>query len=88
MKNTKQFPFNQSRRITRKEVDTARKAIEQKTGEKRKGRGRPKKPSKDKYVPISIRLHPKVLAWAKKQAKEKKIGYQNIINDVLLKKSS
>jgi len=35
---------------------------------------------------ISIRLHPRVLAWAKTQAKKKGVGYQTVINDILLKK--
>lgn len=87
MKNTKEFPFEKSRRITKKEVSVARKAIEKVTGKKRKIRGRPIKIEKDKYVPISIRLHPRVLKWAKKEAKERKIGYQSIINEILMKKS-
>jgi len=32
-----------------------------------------------------MRLHPKVVAWAKRQAKRRGIGYQTVINDVLRK---
>ena len=46
MKNAKNFPFEKSRRITSREVNSARKAIETKTGQKRKSRSRP--PTKSK----------------------------------------
>ena len=68
MTNIKSFPFEKSRRITLKEIKSARRAIEKKTGVKRKTRGRPAKGSQ-KYAPTSIRLHPKVLSWAKKEGK-------------------
>ena len=87
MKNIKEFPFEKSRRVTEKEVSAVAKAIEKVTGKKRQARGRPIKIEKDKYIPISIRLHPRVLKWAKKEAKERKIGYQSIINEILMKKS-
>ena len=87
MKNTKNFPFEKARRITAREITTARKAIEKKTGVKRKTRGRPVK-GLQKYVPTSIRLHPKILTWAKKEAKKRGIGYQTVINESLIKKIS
>jgi len=34
---------------------------------------------------VSIRLHPKVVAWAKREAKRRRIGYQTVINEVSLK---
>ncbi|OGQ41209.1 MAG: AT hook motif protein [Deltaproteobacteria bacterium RIFCSPLOWO2_12_FULL_40_28] len=86
MKSTKDFPFEKARRITAKEVALARKAIEHITGKKRKLRGRPPKSSIEKYKAISIRLHPRVIEWAKREAKKKGIGYQTIISQVLLKK--
>ena len=85
MKNIKHFPFEKSRRITVRETISAKKAIEKKTGLKRPIRGRPVK-GVQKYTPISIRLHPKVLNWAKKEAKKRGIGYQTIINESLIKK--
>ena len=87
MKNTKNFLFEKARRITAREVTAARKAIEKKTGIKRKTRGRPAK-GLQKYAPTSIRLHPKVLTWAKKEAKRRGIGYQTVINESLIKKIS
>jgi len=59
MKNSKNFPFEKARRISKKETESARKAIEKKVGKKRKARkGRPPKIEADKYVPIAIHLHP------------------------------
>lgn len=86
MPKAKEFPFESARRVTDREVKSARKAIEQALGEKRKNRGRPPK-AQDKYQPISIRLHPKVVEWAKREAKKRGVGYQTIINEVLLKKA-
>jgi len=86
MKSIKEFPFEKARRVTAIEVEKGRKAIERLTGLKRpKRKGRPSKPDKDKYVPISVRLHPDALAWLKKEAKRRSIPYQTIINEVLLK---
>ena len=87
MKSTKEFPFEKARRITEKEISSAQKAIEKQTGKKRKVRGRPVKSEEEKYIPTSIRLHPNILKWAKKEAKKRKTGYQSVINEALLKKS-
>lgn len=87
MKNSKNFPFEKARRVTSKEVEAARKAIEQKTGKKRETRGRPTKFAEEKFIPISIRLHPKVLAWAQREAKKRGVGYQTIINEILMAKA-
>lgn len=82
MKHLKEFPFDKARRISDKEVSQARKAIENKLNVKRPKRGRPLKLT-DKYKPISIRLHPKVLEWVKKLALKRGVGYQTIINEIL-----
>jgi uncharacterized protein (DUF4415 family) len=87
MKNSKNFPFEKARRITSQEVSSARKAIEEKTGKKRRSRGRPVKSAEDKFVATSIRLHPKVIEWAKKEAKKLGVGYQTVINETLLAKA-
>ena len=84
MRNSKEFPFELARRVTREEVRKAKKAIEEKLGEKRPNRGRPPK-AKGKYKPVSIRLHPKALDWAMKEGKRRGVGYQTVINEVLLK---
>ena len=87
MKSSKNFPFEKARRITSGEVASAKKAIEEKTGTKRRRRGRPSKSDDDKFVPTSIRLHPKVIQWAKKEAKKRGCGYQTVINEILLDKA-
>jgi uncharacterized protein (DUF4415 family) len=85
MVKSKDFPFESSRKVTAKEVKAARIAIEEKLGTKRLKRGRPPK-GDEKFRAVSIRLHPKILEWAKREAKRKGVGYQTIINEVLLKK--
>lgn len=85
MKKAKSFPFERARRITPQEVDAYRAAIEKKLGKKRPlRRGRPPKAPEVKYQPIAIRLHPQVIAWAKREAKKRGVGYQTVINEVLL----
>jgi uncharacterized protein (DUF4415 family) len=85
MKKAKSFPFDRARRITAEEVKQHRHAIEEKTGKKRRARrGRPPKAPRARYRPVSIRLHPAVIAWAKREAKKRGVGYQTIINEVLL----
>ena len=86
MKKQKEFPFSRARRVTEQETEGFRKAIEDKLGEKRPKRGRPAKDPATKMKAISIRLHPKIIAWAKKEAKRRGVGYQTIINEVLLEK--
>lgn len=84
MARAKDFPFDRARRISEVEVKAARRAIESVTGRKRPSRGRPPKGA-DKFQPVSIRLHPKVIEWAKREAKRRGVGYQTVINEVLLK---
>jgi uncharacterized protein (DUF4415 family) len=84
MKNSKDFPFERARRISAGEVRAARRAIQRKTGQVRAARGRPAKPDDEKFIPTSIRLHPVVLQWAKREAKKQGCGYQTVINEVLL----
>jgi uncharacterized protein (DUF4415 family) len=88
MAKAKEFPFKSARRVTDTEVKAARQGMEEKLGEKRRSRGRPPKDEEDRYSPVSIRLHPKVLQWAKREAKKRGVGYQTIINEVLLKKAA
>lgn len=88
MKKRKSFPFEKARRVTPRETDAFRKAIEEKLGVKRAKRGRPPKARDEKFEPISIRLHPVAIAWAKKEAKKRGVGYQTIINEILLEKAA
>ena len=84
MKKRGEFPFEHARRVTAEEVAAARSAIASKLGKRRPRRGRPPKGA-DKYTPLSIRLHPKVIAWAKREARRRGVGYQTVINEALLK---
>ena len=87
MSRAKQFPFDAARRVTSREVEAARKAIEAKLGKKRPRRGRPPK-GKEKSRAVSIRLSPRVLSWAKKERRRRGVGYQTVINEVLLRVSA
>jgi predicted DNA binding CopG/RHH family protein len=87
MKSSKDFPFEKARRVSSKEVAEGKKAIEERTGKKRVARGRPVKSAAEKFVATSIRLHPKALAWAKREARKRGVGYQTVINELLLEKS-
>ena len=87
MKNSNEFPFEEARRVTKRELAAARKAIAAKTGTPRPLRGRPSKSESEKYQATSIRLHPRVIAWAHREARKRGVGYQTIINEVLLEKA-
>ena len=82
-KEEKEFDFSRARRVTPRETASFRKAIEETFNIKRSSRGRPPKGA-DKYQDVHIRLHPKALRWARAQAKHRGIGYQTVINEVLL----
>ncbi len=86
MSRIKEFPFENARRITSKELAMARKAIEAKLGVKRPSRGRPPK-GPYKYKSIQIRLNPIALKWAHVQARHRGIGYQTFINEVLMQRA-
>jgi uncharacterized protein (DUF4415 family) len=83
MSQEPEFPFERARRVTPEESQVFRAAIADQFGVNLRKRGRPNK-EEEKYEPISIRLHPKVLAWAKAEAEKRGIGYQTVINEVLL----
>jgi uncharacterized protein (DUF4415 family) len=68
-------------------LTAARKAIEAKTGVPGPPRGRPAKSEQDKYQPMSIRVHPKVMAWTRKEVRQRGVAYQAIINEALLEKA-
>ncbi len=83
MKQEKKFDFSKARRVTPQETATFRKAIEETFHVQRPLRGRPPK-GQDKYRDVHIRLHPKALSWVRAQAKHRGIGYQTLINELLL----
>jgi uncharacterized protein (DUF4415 family) len=82
------FDFSRARRITLKEVAENRKAIEAKLGIKLPPRGRPPKKDHERHKSVTIRLHPQALAWAKREAKRRGVGYQTIINEALLSRAA
>lgn len=84
MNQESEFPFERARRVTPEESQAFRAAIADQFGVKLRKRGRPSKEEEEKYEPISIRLHPKVLAWARAEAEKRGTGYQTVINEVLL----
>jgi rRNA pseudouridine-1189 N-methylase Emg1 (Nep1/Mra1 family) len=47
----------------------------------------PANAAEEKFVPTSIRLHPAVLEWAKREAKKRGCGYQTVIKRGLAEES-
>lgn len=89
MKRSKNFPFESARRLTAADAEAARKAIGEKLGQARRPRrGRPPLPSDERAKPVAIRLSPRVIQWAKREAKKQRKGYQTFINDVLKRLAS
>ena len=88
MKKESEFPFERARRITPEESQKFRKSISDQFGMKLRKRDRPAKNEDEKYELISVRLHPKVLAWAKEEAQKRGINYQTVINEALLEQIS
>jgi uncharacterized protein (DUF4415 family) len=79
-----EFPFERARRVTPEESQKFSSAIADQFGITPRKRGRPVKDEEEKYEPISIRFHPKILAWAKEEAEKRGVGYQTVINEALL----
>jgi len=71
------FDLSKAKKISKERRQKLLKAAEVKLG-------RPLKPIEKKHKPISIKLHPDVYNWAKKEAQKKGLGYQTIINETLL----
>jgi predicted DNA binding CopG/RHH family protein len=85
MPNQTEFPFANARRISESEVIAAEQAITQQFGINVTQRKTLIKNEIENYQSISIELHPKIISWAKAEAKKKGVEYQVIINEVLLK---
>ncbi|AFZ51007.1 AT hook motif protein [Dactylococcopsis salina PCC 8305] len=77
MNQESEFPFERARRVTSQEHEQFKEAISSQFGINLKNRGRPPKNQEEKYEPISIRIHPKVLAWAKKRSKQERNWLSN-----------
>ncbi|NNN06613.1 MAG: AT hook motif protein [Elusimicrobia bacterium] len=87
MSKENEFDFTKARRIAPAERRLFRKAFKNTFGRYPPRRGRPPKGA-DKYHSIHIRLHPKALAWARTQAKQRGVGYQTVINEALLQRAA
>jgi len=87
MKKVKEFDFSKARRVTPQETLVFKKAIERTLHVKRPVRGRPPK-GLAKYQDVHIRIHPVALAWAHTQAKQRGIGYQTLINEILIHRAT
>lgn len=73
------------RPATEEEVDRGRRAIENTLRVSRPLRvGRPTKYPSGKLSGVYIRLHPKVIQWAKREAKKRHVGYQTFLSEWLL----
>lgn len=76
--------LKRARRVTPEEHLRFRQAYINTFGKEPPVRGRPVKAPHLKYLDIHLKLHPKALRWARAEAKRRGIGYQTLINEVLL----
>lgn len=85
MSKESEFPFERARRVTPEENQKFRQAISEQFGIQFTEQESPKLDEDENYELISLKLHPKVLAWVKKEAKKREIDCQTVINEVLIK---
>lgn len=80
--------LKKARRVTPAEHETYRKALEETFNKPFPSRmGRPPKDASEKHVGVFIKLHPRVLAWARAIANKCHSKYQTVINETLLQKA-
>ena len=75
-------------RVTPKQHEKYSKALDTQFGIDRPRLGRRPGDPADRYIPTYIKLHPRVVAWAKAEAKRIGIGYQTLINRTLLQRAA
>lgn len=80
MSNNTEFPFAKARRITSEEVNHAKITIQKQFGDEYIVRSRD-----DDYELVSLKINPKIIAWAKNEAKKQGVNYQVFLNNELLK---
>jgi uncharacterized protein (DUF4415 family) len=83
MSQETEFPFDLARRVTPEEHQRFKAAIEQQLGLKLRDRTTAA-PVDETYESVILKLHPKVLSWAKAEAEKQGVAYQAVINAVLL----
>ena len=76
-----EFPFDRARRVTPEEHQRFKATLKAQFATKIQNDPEP-------YESVSIQLHPKILVWAKEEAKKRGIEYQIVINEVLLRQVS
>ena len=80
--------LKRARPATAEEIELGRLAIQNTLGIPRPKRvGRPTKYASGKLRGIYIRLHPQVIAWAKREAQKRHVGYHTFISDWLMQKA-
>lgn len=85
MNKESEFPFERARRVTSEENQKFRQAISEQFGIQFTEQNDPKPDEDENDELISLKLHPKVLAWVKQEAKKREIDCQTVINEVLIK---
>lgn len=84
MPKRKEFSIESDQRNTSQKVVDGEKDAQRQLSDYIYKTGRRPKTEKEKYKPVSIRLHPVVLEWAKAEAERRGVGYQSVINETLL----
>jgi len=80
--------FSRARRSKPEERARFRAAFIKTFGHPPPRRGPIPKPSSERYVGTYIKLHPKAIEWAKREAKRRGVGYQTVINETLLHRAA
>ena len=80
--------FARARHATPKELALFRKAYIRTFGHPPPRRGPMHKLPSERYIPTYIKLHPKIVQWARAEAKRRGIGYQTVINETLLRRAA
>ena len=80
--------FKRARRVTPEEHAMFRQAYINTFGHPPPKRGPIHKLPSERYVPTYIKLHPKVVEWARREGKRLGKGYQTIINEELLRRAA
>src|SRR5579864_2424380 len=79
--------FKRARRSTPAELAMFRQAYINTFGHPPPKRGPLRKHPSEKYVPTYIKLHPKIIEWARREGKRRGLGYQTVINQELLRRA-
>jgi uncharacterized protein (DUF4415 family) len=84
MPKRRELPIESDQRDTAPNVAAIEEPAQRKLSDYIYNTGRRPKTETEKYKPISIRLHPMIVEWAKAEAEKRGVGYQSVINETLL----